>query len=292
MLQNVPKQPYDLAEQEENNFDYPSVKRQRSCGRKRSLLLFFGVLASLLVWTFHTQSRHNPHTIENSVNKPTEIPNIVHFVRQLNRYPDGSAKPLEFEFRHFLAYYSAHHYLKPKEINIWSDVTEEMITNARIKGNVFTKAVLKLPNLQFHHVTMPKHTKKGVPITKYAHKSDFIRTRVMSEYGGQYFDDDSWVIRDLKPLREAGFENVFGKEWGNDICQAMWMSTPGNALMKAFVRLQELEFSGDWLRASNHLISNLVYDVQGFGHDRNALVLERNAFFPGEDTVFSSLLLE
>lgn len=52
--------------------------------------------------------------------------------------------------------------------------------------------------------------------------------------------------------------------------------------MKAFARLQETEFNGDWLRASNNLISNLVYDVRGLGHDQYALVLERNAFFPGE----------
>ncbi|UZJ53759.1 hypothetical protein CBS101457_003079 [Exobasidium rhododendri] len=157
-----------------------------------------------------------------------------------------------------------------------------MIVAAKISGNRFTKAVLNLPNLQFRHVTMPNQTTMGVPITAYAHKSDFVRLHAMAKYGGQYFDDDSWVIRDLAPLRKAGFENVFGKEWGDDICQAMWMSTPGNALMKAFERLQETEFNGEWLRASNNLISNLVYDVSGFGHDKYALVLERNAFFPGQ----------
>jgi len=42
----------------------------------------------------------------------------------------------------------------------------------------------------------------------------FIRTRVMAHHGGQYFDDGSWVIRDLAPFRKAGFENVFGKQKG------------------------------------------------------------------------------
>jgi len=49
--------------------------------------------------------------------------------------------------------------------------------------------------------------------------------------------------------------------------------------MRAFEKLQETQFNGEWFKASNTLIYNLVYDVKGFTHDRHALVLERNAFF-------------
>ena len=246
--------------------------------------LFAALTLFLLYWQstrLRTKTPIRPFA-EDSYHTPGEIPNIAHFVRQINRHHNGEPKPLRFEFRHFLAYYSAHHYLNPDEINIWSDVDAATIEEARLHGDVFTKAVLRLPKMRFRFVDMPNTTATGFPIEKYAHKSDFVRTRVMAELGGQYFDDDSWVIRDLAPFRKAGFENVFGKEWGDDICQAMWMSTPNNPLMRAFERLQETEFNGEWVRASNILISNLVYDIQGYGHGRYALVLERNAFFPGE----------
>lgn len=208
---------------------------------------------------------------------------MVHFVRQLSRnFTDDSPKPLQFEFRHFLAYYSAHYYLKPEQINIWSDGDEETISKAKLNGDSFTKAVFKIPNVVFHKVDMPNSTKLGFPIRKYAHKSDFVRTRVMAALGGQYFDDDAWVIRDLAPFRKIGFENIFGKQWDNNICQAFWMSTPRNDLMKAFEILQETEFNGDWIRASNILITKLVRNFRGYGKDKNALILERDAFFPGE----------
>ena len=106
----------------------------------------------------------------------------------------------------------------------------------------------------------------------------------MAKYGGQYFDDDAWVIKDLAPFRNTGFDNVFGLEWGLDICQATWMSTPNNTLMNVFAQLQETAFDGDWLTASNLLITNLVRDIRGYGHDRHSLILDREAFFPGEST--------
>jgi hypothetical protein len=283
MLPYFNRSPYDLAEQhEEHNLDFPSMKTHHlHRGRRRSVYILLGVIATLSLWLFngHLFSRRLdvPH-----YPLPVEIPNIAHFVRQLDRNKDGTPKPLHFEFRHFLAYYSAHHYLKPDSINIWSDMTPEMISQAAIHGDIFTKAVLRIPHLKFHHVEMPNVTSTGFPIVAYAHKSDFIRTRVMADLGGQYFDDDAWVIRDLAPLRKAGFENVFGKEWGDDLCQAMWMATPNNTLMRAFERLQETEFNGEWVKASNILISNLVYDITGLGHNRHALVLERNAFFAGQ----------
>lgn len=287
--------------------------------RRRVVLLLLLVLLPALLLLWHTKSRrHHNKNASTNLNQDTQpsqnieidmeisqdyieeiktevyhtkktakrivgdIPNIAHFVRQLNRHANGTAKPLLYEFRHFMAYYSSYHYLKPDSINIWSDATEEMLEVARQEGDEITKAVLAIPNLKFHHVTMPTRTSFGQEIKAYAHKSDFVRTRVMAEHGGQYFDDDAWVIRDLAPLRSTGYENVFGIEAMGDICQAMWMATPNNTLMKAFETLQDRVFDGDWLTASNSLITNLVHDIRGYSHDRHALVLDRNALFPGE----------
>lgn len=231
-----------------------------------------------LEWSSDLASKILPTDLEES----KEIPNIVHFVRQANRDHDGRQRPFRVEFRHLMAYYSASYYLKPDHIYMWSDVDKEALEEAKTYGDEFTKALFRLPNLSFEYVEFPNTTVNGVEITQYAHKSDFVRTRVMANYGGQYFDDDAWLIRDLAPLRSAGFDNVFGKEAVGDLCQAMWIARPHNDLMQAWVRLQESEFTGDWLRASNELLLNLVKLFARTGNDQHALVLEQDAFFPGQ----------
>lgn len=257
--------------------------------RRKRIKTFLGVILLIASILFlHRRLVVQPDTSfqaqkdRNGFVLPREIPNKVHFVRQLNRRSDGSARPLSFEFRHFLAYYSAHHHLSPEEINIWTDANATEVMNAARHGDLYTKSVLALPKVRVHQVSMPTVTTNGIRIEQYAHRSDFIRTRVMARYGGIYLDDDAWILRDLSPFRKVGFENIFGKQWDTKICQAFWMSTPNNTLMRAFAQLQETEFDGSWIRASNELLTNLAKDIRGFGHDRHALVLERDAFFPGQ----------
>lgn len=121
---------------------------------------------------------------------------------------------------------------------------------------------------------------KGVPIREYAHKSDFVRAEVMYEYGGIYFDDDSWLLKDLSSLRKAGFDNVFARQQDTRLCQAMWMSRPKNPFMQAWVELQDREFTGGWTKAGNELISQLYLDFAKTDSSNHALVLEQDAFFP------------
>lgn len=104
----------------------------------------------------------------------------------------------------------------------------------------------------------------------------------MHEYGGIYLDDDSWILKDLKPLRKAGFDNVIGRQAGGELCQAMWMSKPRNIFMQAWVDLQDQEFDGHWTTAGNILITQLHLDFSRTKSTQHVLVLEQDAFFPGD----------
>lgn len=270
----------------QSRFCLPDLQRSTSPGktptrpRRRLALLVGCVLAAFMLWTWRG---HDMSAVLNSTSfrSTTNIPNLAHFVHQVNRTATGDPEPLHFDFRNFMAYWSALHYLEPDQLNIWTDATAMQIEEAQSSPDPMTRAVANLPGITFRYMEMPTRTSRGVPIVKYAHRSDFVRSRVMEQYGGIYMDDDLWVLKDLAPFRESGFDNVFGRQQGGELCQAMWMSKPGNDFMAAWTRLQEIEFTGAWTKASNKLISRLVEEFAGTGHNKHALIVERETFFPG-----------
>ncbi|PWN24373.1 hypothetical protein BDZ90DRAFT_228849 [Jaminaea rosea] len=212
----------------------------------------------------------------------SEIPNIVHFVRQINRDENYVPQaPFRVEFRHLMSYFSSSFYLKPERIYFWTDTPQEMLDDARLNGDAFTRALFRIPNIEFMPATFPNVTSSGVKIDQYAHRSDFVRTVVMARMGGVYLDDDAWVLRDLTPLRRSGFDNVFSLDDGARIAQAAFLSRPLNPLMLAFARLQDVVFNGDWLRASNDLVTALMVHYSRAEGSKSALTLEKDAFFPG-----------
>lgn len=219
---------------------------------------------------------------QTAYNGQADIPNLVHFVRQINRDEQYVARgPFHVEFRHLLAYYSAYHYMRPDRIYFWTDTPQDMLNDARLHGDIFTRALFRIPNLEIRPVTFPNTSRSGLPLVHYAHRSDFIRTRVMAKFGGVYLDDDAWVLRDLTPLRRAGFDNVWSLDEGARIAQAAWLCKPLNPLMVAFARLQDVVFNGEWLRASGDLVTALMQHFARLPGDRSSLVLEKDAFFPG-----------
>lgn len=173
-----------------------------------SLLLF---LYRAFPESFSTKPFHVPNP-SNSISN-TEfalIPNIVHFVHLVDRSPDPV---FEFPFRQFIAIYSAWHYLQPENIYIHTNVEQHKIDDALKKTkSPYTKAVIKLPGVSFRHATPPDHTKSGAAIDRLPNQSDFVRTVILGEMGGIYLDDDSYVLRDLKPLRSIGFDNIVGQQ--------------------------------------------------------------------------------
>ena len=140
----------------------------------------------------------------------TSIPNIVHFIHLVH---PSSTPAFEFPFRQFIAIYSAWLFLNPETIYIHTNVEEHLIEEALNRTvSPYTKAVTKLPNIKFSLQIPQDHTKSGIPIDKLPNQSDFVRTIVLGGIGGIYLDDDSYVLRDLKPFRTLGYDNVLGQQ--------------------------------------------------------------------------------
>ena len=116
-------------------------------------------------------------------------------------------------------------------------------------------------------------------IVKLPNKSDFVRTRVMKRWGGIYLDEDIYLLKDLSVLRHAGFQNVVGRQAYGAICPALFLSMPENELITAYHALQDSVFDGGWSTHAVELLERLVLEFSD--RDRQVLVLEQEAFFPG-----------
>ena len=150
---------------------------------------------------------------QSTESRPPTIPNIVHFVHLV---PSSSDPTFEFEFRQFIAIYSAWHYLQPETIYVHTNIKEQLINEALSRAtSPYTKSVQQIPRVKFNHRIAPNQTESGNVIDNLPNQSDFVRTAVLLEQGGIYLDDDSYVLRDLTPLRTLGFENVVGKQITN-----------------------------------------------------------------------------
>src|SRR5271156_5949439 len=100
-----------------------------------------------------------------------EIPNIVHFIQLVPEAAEsgGEIPALTFTLSHFIALYSAYHYVKPQTIYIHTNADDDIIEAARKTGNQFTKAIINLPNVVFRRTEPPTHTSRGVPIQMLQH---------------------------------------------------------------------------------------------------------------------------
>ena len=248
-----------------------------------SLLLIFQVLPD----GFNANSFHMPNLkdpkqsavkdAESFCKESTTIPNIVHFVHLVKPSPNPT---FEFPFRQFIAIYSAWHYLQPEIINIYTNVEEHLIEETLKRStSPWSKAVSKLPSVRFSYQTPPRHTTSGVAISKLPNQSDFVRTGILSEFGGIYLDADAYVLRDLAPLRRMGFQNVVGNQLNGQVCPAVILSTPGNKLMEAYHALQHKAFNPNrWALHATDLLTTLAMDFQK--PDGQVLTLPHNTFFP------------
>ncbi len=222
-------------------------------------------------------TKNTPKDTEISIADRVTIPNIVHFVYLVKPSPNPT---FEFAFRQFIAIYSAFHYLHPETIYIHTNVEEHLIEETLKKStSPWTKAASKLRAVKFDHQTPPEHTNSGLPIDKLPNQSDFVRTGVLGKSGGIYLDIDSYVLRDLEPLRRTGFENVVGRQKNTQICPAVILSAPGNKMMEAYQALQHTVFDpGRWALHATDLLTRLAEDFQM--PDHQVLILPHNTFFP------------
>ena len=218
------------------------------------------------------------HGVEHQVARPDPIPNIVHFVHLVDSSLENPG--FEFLFRQFIAVYSAWYHLHPETIYIHTNVEGHLIQDAlKNTTNPYTQAISKLEGVKFRHHKAPNETSSGIPIAKLPNQSDFVRTEVLQIFGGIYLDADAYVLRDLKPLRSVGFENVVGRQENGELCPAVILSTPKNNMMQAYHALQDSVFNpGSWAGHATGLLSRLVIDFKY--PDHQVLILPQDTFFP------------
>ena len=205
-----------------------------------------------------------------------EIPNIVHFVHLLKL---DTNQTFDFPFRQFIAIYSAHYYLQPDAIYIHTNVPEYQIER-RIKesNSPYTHAVSRLPRVKFSYHAATNMTSRNQTVDILANQSDFVRTSVLVKYGGIYLDDDIYILRDLKPLRQVGFENILGLQQWTEICPAVIMATKDNILMRTYHELQDTVFDGSWANHAVGLLSTLAREFSPY--TRQVLITHKETFFP------------
>lgn len=205
-----------------------------------------------------------------------EVPNIVHFVHLLKL---DTNQTFDFRFRQFIAIYLAYYHLHPDAIYIHTNVPEHQIEQRIQESNSpYTHAVSRLPRLRFNYHAGPSVTSRNETVYELANQSDFVRTSVLVKYGGIYLDEDIYILRDMKPLRQVGFENIVGLQESTEICPAVIIATKDNTLMRTYHKLQDVVFDGTW---ANHAVTLLSTLVRGFSPYANqVLLMDKEAFFP------------
>ena len=181
-----------------------------------------------------------------------------------------------------MSVYSAYLKLRPDVIYIHTNAPPEALEEARTSSDQWTRAIANLPSVELRYTDPPNSTSKHrVTITSLTHEADFVRTRVLRQFGGVYMDLDLYVIKDFGPLRRAGFNTVVARLVDHSISNGMLMVTPDSFLLQAFDELQDEVYKGeDWASHSVGLITPLVYMVLANDTGDQLLIMEQDAFFP------------
>ncbi|KAI1859372.1 hypothetical protein JX265_010375 [Neoarthrinium moseri] len=181
------------------------------------------------------------------------IPNIVHYTMMMR----DELSEFDINFVSFLSVYSALRMLKAPRIYIHTDFNETMIRQAREEGSKWTRKLLNdFPEIIMNHVPVITHA-NGKEITAVEHRSDMVRFNQIYDKGGLYLDFDVYALRDARVLREAGFNNVVGRQADGGLNNGCFMSRPKSALAYIMKRDQWTTFDGGWLTHSVVLLTQI-----------------------------------
>jgi hypothetical protein len=195
-----------------------------------------------------------------------------------------------FGFTHFLCIYSAWYYWHPETIYLHTNAIEVSIEDAREgKSGKWNRLIFNMPGLRINHVEPPTVAGNGVAISKLEHKSDFIRVAAVYDFGGVYIDWDAHAIRDIKALRESGFNAIVGREHKGTITSGTFMAKKGNLLIKMWKEEMHRVFDGEWATHSNNAITRLGQRLARLPGE--VLIMEQDAFVPGSWEEPDSILL-
>lgn len=135
---------------------------------------------------------------------------------------------------------------------------------------------------------MPTHASNGKALQNMEHRSDFVRVRAVHDLGGVYLDWDAHALRDLAPLRRAGFKAVGGRQLGGQVNSGTFMSAAKGRLIRLWMERMGKVYTGGWTDHSNAELTRIAERLVADPGGREVLIMEREAFAPGswqtEDT--------
>lgn len=211
--------------------------------------------------------------------KKETIPNIAHFVYIL-RNPENDQFPIQFS--HFLSIYSAWLYWRPDIIylhtNVEANSTAVQLARDGSSGK-WAQRLFNTPTLRINTVSVPTNASNGHQINGMEHKSDFVRVKAVQEFGGIYIDLDVHALRDIKPLREAGYGAIGGFQKNSDLNSGTFMSVKGGALINNWEQRMNEVYNGGWTVHSNSALTDVAKELNATA-SCEVLGLDQSAFAP------------
>jgi hypothetical protein len=217
-----------------------------------------------------------PTTPGSPIPARESIPNVVHFVFILPKSEDDFA----FKFRHFLCVYSAWYYWRPDAIYLHTNAVPESIARAKDGASgKWTGLVFNMPDLKINTVSAPTHAKNGKELANMEHRSDFVRVKIIKDFGGIYIDFDVQALRDIKVLLNSGFNAVGGRQHGGAVNSGTFMSKQGGRMITMWEERMHKVYDGGWVTHSNDVITHVG---ERLGREPGEmLIMEQEAFAPG-----------
>lgn len=127
---------------------------------------------------------------------------------------------------------------------------------------------------------------------KWAFVADYVRAKVLKEYGGIYFDTDMELIKDITPLIDNKTKTFLGIEYSGYIAVGIWFEQNKNAILptKLLQKYQSME-EFDYNKIGDITIPKMISDIAreyGFKHsleeiqylEKNIVIFPREYFYP------------
>ena len=101
----------------------------------------------------------------------------------------------------------------------------------------------------------------------------------MYDKGGVFLDTDVVVLRDVRPLREAGFNGVVGRQSNGKVVAGCFMARRHAALAYVMQREWGLVFENGWRKHATELVTAVAERLAGSPEE--VLILDQRAIVPG-----------
>ncbi|EGX90197.1 glycosyl transferase [Cordyceps militaris CM01] len=189
------------------------------------------------------------------------IPNILHLVYVL---PDPLDGTFPLQFSHLLSVYAAWHHWQPDAIYLHTNAAANSSAVRRARSGEagkWARRFFALPGLVVHTVAVPTHAANGVRIAGMEHRSDFVRVQAVHDFGGVYIDMDVHALRNLAPLRDAGYGAVAGRQTDGWLNSGTFMSAKQGRLVARWRERMHAAYDGRWTTHSNVALTRVTAEL-------------------------------